>query len=397
MNRSQELLERCTPIGALLLFACAFAPAVFAAPPPPLLSLTVDQMDQLLKQLRGQADLRAARQITGVQLTERAGAAQLARWQADLGGERSREALMAVADVSAFLRPPAAELPTLPPPDADSQKQILARCMDYIRQRVSKLPNYLALRTTNSFEFTTAPMLDSQQILGEPFHTKSGQRPKYIALGPAKAKDSTETQYFWLGSYAENAAYRGQTEVLDAAPEANGQSRASLHALTTFGEFGSVLRAILEDTSGDEMAWDHWEQGSSGPLAVFRYSVSSERSHFAVTYADEQPEYPAYHGEVAIDPASGAVWRITILATTSASDVFGESEIAVEFSSVKIGGASYICPVHSVAIGRYFNPVEYGNTAHTPVPYQISINDVTFTKYHLFRSESHILSGASGP
>jgi hypothetical protein len=91
------------------------------------------------------------------------------------------------------------------------------------------------------------------------------------------------------------------------------------------------------------------------------------------------------------------VWRITILASSSESGSFGESSISVEFAPTKIGGATYICPVHSVAIMRFFDTFEYANTAHTPAPYQISINDVAFTNYHQFRSESHVLSGASGP
>jgi hypothetical protein len=111
----------------------------------------------------------------------------------------------------------------------------------------------------------------------------------------------------------------------------------------------------------------------------------------------ELPEQPAYHGEVAIDPVSGAVWRITILAIGSESGTFDESSIAVEFAPTEIGAVTYICPVRSVAIVRFFDTFEYANTSHTPVPFQISINDVAFTNYHQFRSESHILSGASGP
>ncbi len=210
-----------------------------------------------------------------------------------------------------------------------------------------------------------------------------------------------------LGSYAEEVTYRGATEVVNAPPGANGPSRPSLVAMTTSGDFGSVLEVIVVDFQEDQMAWDHWEQGhaaqghsahgSTGPLAVFRYAVSSERSHFAVTYANEQPDFPAYHGEVAIDPESGAVRWITLLASGSESGFFSESSQFVEFAPTEIAGMTYVCPVHSVAMARFFEAFEYGNTAHTPIPSQISINDVAFTKHHLFRTESHILSGASAP
>jgi len=384
-------------MGACLLLAKAIGAVVFAAPPPAATGLTVIQLDQLLTQLRGQGDARVARQITGIKLTERASMARLAQWEGEVAGDRSREALMAIADVSAFLTPPAAEMPSMSMPDAQTQQQILARCRDYVNQRIPKLPNYFALRTTTSFAFTTAEKLASQPSINGISPTRQGQKLHFRALGPAKANDAPDLQYFWLGSYAQEVTYRGGMEVVNAAPGANGPSRTPLDAMTTSGEFGSVLGVIVVDLPEDQVAWDHWEQGSKGTLAVFRYAVPSQRSHYAVSYPNEQPEYPAYHGEVAIDPESGAVWRITILASSSESDSFGESSIVVDFAPTEMGGASYICPVRSVAFMRFLHTFEYGNTAHTPVPYQISINDVAFTNYHQFRSESHVLSGASRP
>ncbi|MGD0739031.1 MAG: hypothetical protein ABR957_05505 [Terracidiphilus sp.] len=389
-------------MGACWLLAGALAPLILAAPPPAATNLTVDQLDQLLKQIHGQSDARVARQITGVKLTERASAERIARWEADLAGERSREALMVVADVSAFLAPPAAELPTTPAPDARTQQQILTRCRDYVNQIVPRLPNYFALRTTTSFEFTTAQKLVSQPLADSMFQQNPGPRVHYLALGPAKSSDSPEDQFFWLGSYAEEVTYRGRTEVVNATPGTNGPPRSPLYAMSTSGDFGSVLEVIVMDFQEDQIAWDHWEQGhstqvSTGPLAVFRYAVPSERSHYAVSYPNEPPNFPAYHGEVAIDPESGAVRWITLLAIDSESGYFNESSQLVEFAPTEIAGVTYICPVHSVAIVRFFEAFEYENTAHTPIPSQISINDVAFTKHHLFRSESHILSGASKP
>jgi hypothetical protein len=397
MSRLLELLKRRARRGVCLLLAAAFAPAFLVAQPPAATNLTVAQLDRLLKQLPAQNDAWAARQITGIRLTERVSAARLAQWEANLAGERSRQALMAVADLSTALPPPAAEIPALPPPDANTQQQILARCMDYIRQRISRLPNYLALRTTTSFAFTTAQALDSVPMVNELFQKKPGEKISHRALGPAKSSDSPDAQYFWLGSYAQDVTYRGSAEVVNAPPGAKGPSRASSDAMTTSGEFGSVLGVVLIDASGDEMPWDHWERGANGSLAVFRYAVPAERSHFAVAYTHDQPVFPAYHGEFAIDPESGAVWRITVLASGSDSGFVAESSMAVEFTPTEIGAVTYICPVRSVAIIRLFDTFEYGNTAHTPVPYQIFINNVAFTNYHLFRSESRILPGTPGP
>lgn len=379
-----------------MLLVCAPVPAIFAAPPAAATNLSVDQLDQLLGQMYGQGDVKVARRIAGIQLTERAGTARLAQWEADLPGDRSRKALMAVGDASAFLAPPAAENPSSPPPGAETRKQILARTWDYVEQTLPRLPNFFADRTTTSFAFTTRFDLNPPEVLGNPHQAARGRRFKYEALGPAQASDSQKPQLFWLGSFTQEVTYRGGYEVANSSAPAAAAHPAPLQ-LVTNGEFGAFLGLVLLDIPQDKMVWDHWERGPSGLLAVFRYSVPSERSHFAVTFTDQPSELPAYHGEVAIDPANGVIWRMTVRATTSGVNLFRESSMLVEFASVEIGGVAYVCPVRAVAMNRFFDAFEYGNTARTPVPFATNISDVSFTNYHVFRSESHIISGAHGP
>src|ERR1700691_5076188 len=133
---------------ARILLPALLMGIALAAPAPQAASVTVGQLDQLLGRLRAQNDVKAAREIAGAKLTERASAAWLAMWEADLKGDRTREALMAGADFSAFLEPPAAERPQLPLPDAAAQKQMLARTRDNVKQILSRMPNFLSLRTT---------------------------------------------------------------------------------------------------------------------------------------------------------------------------------------------------------------------------------------------------------
>jgi hypothetical protein len=380
----------------MLLLACAAAPAIFAAPAAAATHLSVDQLEDLLKQMYGQDDVKVARRIAGVQLTERAGAARLAQWEADLPGDRSRKALMAVGDASAFLAPPAAETPRPPPPDAETGKQILARAWDYVEQTLPRFPNFFANRTTTWFAFTTKSNLHPPDLMGNPHETPRSRRFRYEALGPAQANDSQEPQLFWLGSFTQEVTYRGGMEVANS-PAPAAAARPAPMQMDTNGEFGAFLGLVVLDIPQDKMVWEHWEREPKGLLAVFSYAVPSERSHFALTLPDQPPELPAYHGEIAIDPASGVIGRMTLLATTSGPGFFRETFMLVEFASIEIGGVAYVCPVHAVAMNRYFDVFEYANTAHTPVPFASNINDVLFTNYHRFRSESHIVSGATGP
>jgi hypothetical protein len=379
-----------------ILLTAMFIPVALAAPPPHPTALTVAQLDQLLSQLRAGNDGKGAREIAGVKLTERASAAWLAKWQVDLKGERTREALMAIADISAFLEPPEAERPSVPPPDSPAQQQMLTQTANYVKQTLSRMPNFLALRTTTSFVEETESTLEAEQSSGL-LKKQQGQRLTYKSLGPTGSADSGQPQLFWLGSFAQEVTYRGGVEVADSSAAATGAARPSNQRMSTVGEFGSVLELFLVDLIPNKMIWEHWEQGSRGPLAVFGYSVPAAKSHFAVEIAKGRPEHPAYHGEIAIDAADGSIWRITIQASGSDTGIVDESSILVEFAPTEIGGSNYVCPVRGVAMVRYFDTFEYANTLHAPVPYQTSINDVGFTNFHLFRSESRIVPGAPKP
>jgi hypothetical protein len=391
------------------LLIAAFAYAAFAKTPPatknspPTTSVTVDQLDKLLAFYRQLSDGKAAQEIAGVRLTERASAARVAQWEAAFPDGHAREALVAVVDASAFLNPPKAEILSAPPPDTAAVKQILQRAIQYASKTVLRMPNFTALRSTTEFELTTEAQMDTQYHmiqLNMPKHTK---RAAYHVLGPANLEGLPDAKLFWMGSLAQAVTSRGGVEVADSpggdAAQSDHASNEASFDLTSTGEFGSMLAIVLGDAYRSKITWDHWEQNSIGPLAIFRYEVPSDKSRFAVQFTTDnhEPEYPAYHGEIAIEPASGSVFRTTIVASASGTGFVSESSVMVEFGPAQIAGISYICPLRGVTIARYFDPFEYNRQDRLPTPYRTSINDISFTEFHVFRSESRVLPGANGP
>ena len=108
------------------------------------------------------------------------------------------------------------------------------------------------------------------------------------------------------------------------------------------------------------LVWSHWEQGSEGPLAVFRLDVPKESSHFAVNYccvwnslnevsmqadgrtnakAVSYHDTPGYRGELFINPVTGEIQRITIEAKLGSSDLITRAAISLQYGKVDIGGA----------------------------------------------------------
>jgi hypothetical protein len=164
--------------------------------------------------------------------------------------------------------------------------------------------------------------------------------------------------------------------------------------LRSRGEFGATLAVVIGDAFRQRLEWDHWVQSPAGPLATFRYVVPAGASHDVVEYPSDagvKRILPSYHGEIAIDPASGAVLRLTIIADMPPPWEHIQSALVVDYGSVTLGDRTYICPLRSVNLAR--EPLA-GESEDAAPMLRTFLNDVSFTNYHLFRAEARILESA---
>jgi hypothetical protein len=136
---------------------------------------------------------------------------------------------------------------------------------------------------------------------------------------------------------------------------------------------------------------------------VFRYRAAQESPVFVVGFAylasdkniSLRSEAP-FHGEFAVDPTTGAILRLTIQADLQPRLPLEHSDVMVEYSSVIIGGQTYICPTNSVSVSRQRRIVdihEWGENFKVYAPFETLLTDMTYRKYHKFRSTSRILPG----
>jgi hypothetical protein len=156
------------------------------------------------------------------------------------------------------------------------------------------------------------------------------------------------------------------------------------------------------------MTWGYWEQdadgpaangqGASGMQAVFRYTVPQEQSSYLVLMPRGKqtiPVYPAYHGEIAIDPANGDILRITVMGDLAPPYERAHIAIMVEYGPIPIGGTTYNCPVKGVALSKMPLAAANGEPQVAALPVQTQLNDVVFTEYHLFRADARIVPAGS--
>ena len=344
--------------------------------------VTVAELEQTLKEVRSRTDGEAAKEISQLALTERLSSAKLAAWLGTFNGEKARSALTEVADASLYLNLPDADIPAGAAPDHDEQRRIISLALDYLSQTIPKLPNFYATRTTIRYEDTKDdPKHPGSAILtGEPLHR--------------------------AGSSSVVVLYRNGRETVTPVKGKGRPKYVQEKGLVTRGTFGPILSTVMVDASHGETTFSHWEQGANSKEAVFSFVVPKEVSHYHVALRNpsvpspdyDHPEVSGYHGEVAIDPATGAILRIALQAELDLASPMTRADIMVEYGPVDIGGKTYTCPVRSVSLSQAHAMILMRDIFENGTalgPQMTRLNDVVFADYHLFRGDVRIVSGDS--
>jgi VWFA-related protein len=354
-------------------------PVFYDQPPAGIERVTVAQLEHALRTAQGNSDTEVARQLSGMELTERLSTARLATFDALLKGKKAQRVLAALADESVFLALPADEIPSIAPPDAATQRQMISRTVDYVNKTIPKLPNFLATRTTVQYH---QPPLEP----GATWKTAVGDQ----SLRPVET--SKAPVHFVNGK-----------EVVGG--EANGGKPQKPGILDTVGTFGPIMATVLVGATSPNsvLKWSHWEKGVNGPQAVFNYRIPQETPRFFVGfgYLANDMVFPfkekvPFHGEFAVDPASGAILRLTVQADLEPRLPLDRSGVMVEYTPVVIGGNTYICPTKSVSISRQRRIMdidEWGETFKVDAPFETLLDDMAFDKYHMFRPTARLLPG----
>jgi len=360
----------------LSIAALALSLPAFAANSPQ--KVTVAQLEQLLSAPPARHDPETAEQLSNLELTERLNPQTLAHLEASSPGPQSSQQLALLADRSIFLPLPSSEILSTPPPDTSGQRRIMALVVNYVAQSLHQMPNFLAERHTSSFVDRPDAVFSYQ-----PLHL--------------------------VGQSTSTVVYRDGKEVASpAAQKSEHRKKNQFSGLVSRGEFGPILSIVLLDAAHSELAWSHWESGANGQVAVFRYHVPAKKSHYdlkfslGADFSEGVNWLPSYHGELAVDPASGAILRLTTIADLKLDDPLATASIAVEYGPVEIAGKSYTCPIRSVALAQQHVANSTIGAVPSPAiqqtPLITLLNEVEFTGYHVFRGEARILTGeASAP
>ena len=296
-----------------------------------------EQLEQMLAGSNREPDVKVAKQLSDLELSERLSAARLARCEANLRGPDARRALIALADRSSFLDPPISEIPTIAEPNPQAQRKMIALSEDYVKKTIHQLPNLYATRVTNSFQHNKKPL-------------------------------------HWVSTESAIVRYRDGQEERPRVGTVRVGDGSGAGGMTTAGEFGPILYVALVDSAQGDLTWSHWEQGAATPEAVYRYAVIAGKSHYHVN-----GQFRGYHGEITVDPSNGTIRRLVLRADPEPNLPLLKADIVVEYGPVELGGKTYICPLKGVALSATWN--------------RWWLNDVAFEQYHLYQANAQLLPG----
>ena len=322
-------------------------------------------------------DATMAVEIDKLQLSERLTPATLENiLKGHEFGPHTQQELRLLADRSALMDPPASELPDRPAPDANQQRQMLEAASSYVLRTLTHLPDFFATRTTERF----AGISPEVNQTGMPVH---------IGLFPR-------------GTSSREITFRNGNEVIDPMKTLRPVQTLPQMGLESSGEFGPEQAIVLMGVTTGTIAFHHWEQGPVGWAAVYRYSVSEEDSKYEVNYtcngSNAFHAQPAYHGSLAIDPASGAIVRLTLEADSKPDDPISHVASVIEYGPVEIGGRNYICPLHSLAfsveeVSTCFRELKDQALVHNRTLVRpLILNRTTFSDYHRLGSTHKIIT-----
>lgn len=317
--------------------------------------ITVQQLKDLLVSMQqtNPTDGEIADKLKGIHLSEELTGSYADSLKNFLPGSLSAEQIEILKGQSAFLAPPATDIPSFPAPDAAAQKAILDKAAVFASKIYTQNPHLSVFKATLRYE-------------DEVITTNSiGLQNTNLLLGPVLLVghqiDPVET---------------------DKGVEKSAVSRAKtkwgLNGEISEGEPGTNLGVIFpEALSLGNVEWLRWQRIDGKRVAVFSFAVEKKKSHFNVSYCcfpktstlttgslllasgstiqsvstwEPFKKVVGYRGEFFIDPESGTVVRIITQAEMKPTYfVFGEDK-RIDYGPVVVAGKEYQLPRVSVTV-----------------------------------------------
>ncbi len=310
------------------------------------------------------SDQDTARKLTTLTLSERITGDTFTTLLAEIPGPLTATALEDLMIQSAFLDPPETERGSAAAPSPTEQKAIFGRTEVYAAEYVKRLPNLICTELIVRFDDNS--------------------------LREAKGMRSVGKMRFLDTLSSEVTRVNGAESVHLLTVNGKPHTGSLLLGATTGGEFGNTIVSLMDQSSQFKTGWSHWEMLRGQQIAVFYYSVALANSKYVLSFGcgsgTPRSLTAAYDGFLFIEPASGAIVRITRKAVGLPADFpTRQTDTAIDYGPVSIANHSYLLPIRSATVADNPLACDFGKERIH------SLNEIHFSDYRLFEAESKLL------
>jgi len=269
-----------------------------------------------------QSDKDVAGYLSRVRLSERLDDRTIERLQTAGAGPRTLHALWALRDQSTQLaapKPPA-DAPVKTPPSPEEQATIISDVRDYAAAYSRNLPDFICTEVIRRSRARKTLSGDPEWHIGDTLLVK-------------------------LSYFEQKENYRLVTINNTLAR----QDYETVGGAKSFGDFGSLMRGILEPASQARFAFDHWSSLRQRVAIAFRYRVEQPHSAFVIRYEDGRHIVPAYTGLVLVDKETHQVLRVTLKAEGIPADFPVKSaQTRLDYDYQELSGRRFLLPLQAV-------------------------------------------------
>jgi hypothetical protein len=230
-------------------------------------------------------------------------------------------------------------------PDSAAQQRVLDKVRESALRYLENLPNFVCQRVTEQYQ--------------------AGKKPQHWK------QRATLTERLIFNQGKENLSL----ELVDGKPLPPGH--VVDRPLETNGEFGELVRVILDEKAAAQISWSHWDDLNGHPIAVFEYVVDKQHSKTTVSLGDLETTVP-FRGMLYADPDTGDLWRITCSLFNLPAAVETKSAVTtIDYGLVEItANKHFILPVSaSILMDTGKNNI---------------LNKISFNQYRKFEADSKI-------
>jgi len=355
---------------------CIVASMVLALPAWAAKKISVSDLGNLLTSMQAEkkSDADVANALKQVELSERLTTATMNRLLGETPGPLTNEQIYVLDARSAFLAPPADEIPTTAAPDAAAQKALLDKAASYVTKTYVELPEITAVKTTLRFQ-------DNLQATAASSGLHGGSQDASIGSAVQEA-------YHYIRYINSTDSVYSSDHGVETLPA--DKTRWGSNGMIALEEPAPDLGEVFEAAQkGGSLQWLRWEKVNGKAAAVFSFEIPKKESRFNVNvccfpkvnqagvanfssaaqaslggppggasgtfqtstdWHNWKTNDVPYRGEIFVDPDTGIVVRLDTEAEFKPGDVVHEEDTRIDYGPIKVGDALAVLPMRSIIL-----------------------------------------------